>query len=120
MGGNNTQIYKLYKYDLEGNFVREFNSLRDALFIDNLHKPNVIANINGRIKHCKNNIYKKEYYLKLPKDLIPPSKKVYQYDLDGNFLKEFANPHQVQEINTVGIHKVVPYIKAGEVGSQAV
>jgi hypothetical protein len=97
-GGNNTQSYKVYKYDLDGNFLREFDSLRDAMFVDDLHKPHLIHHIQGKAEHYKKNIYSKNYYIKYPKELLPKVKKVYQYDLNGNFVREFENAHIITEL----------------------
>jgi len=96
LGGNNTSIYKIYKYDIDGNFIEEFNSLRDAMFIDDLQKPHLIAHLNGKYPHYKKFIYSKKYYLKYPSELLPKLKKVYQYDLNGNYIQEFDNPHQIE------------------------
>ena len=106
-GGNNTQIYKLYKYDLNGNFIKEFDSLRDAMFLDKLQKPHLIAHLKGKYKHIKKYIYSKKLYMKYPKELLPKLNKVYQYDLDGNYISEFDNPHQIEEkynVNNIYLH----------------
>jgi hypothetical protein len=100
-GGNCTSTYTIYKYDLDGNFIREFDSLSSAEFIDDLHTSHLIANLKGETKHYKKFIYSKIFYLKYPKELLPIIKTVYQYDLNGNFIREFDNPHQIEDTYNV-------------------
>ena len=100
-GGNCTSTYTIYKYDLDGNFVREFDSLSSAEFFDDLHAPHLIAHLNGEYDHYKKFIYSKKFYLKYPQELLPKLKTVYQYDLNGNFLREFENRHQIEDTYNV-------------------
>lgn len=106
-GGNNTQSYKLYKYDLDGNFIREFNSLRDAMFVDDLQKVHLIHHIQGQYDHCKKHIYSKTFYMKYPQELLPQFRIVYQYDLDGNYIQEFENANRIKKkyrVNNISSH----------------
>jgi hypothetical protein len=103
-GGNNTQSYKVYKYDIEGNFLREFDSLRDAMFVDNLQKVHLIHHLQGQYEHCKKNIYSKTLYLKYPQELLPQFKNVYQYDLNGNYIREFE--HAEEAFKITGINNI--------------
>lgn len=100
-GGNCTSTYKIYKYDLNGIFIKEFDSLTSAEFFDDLHTPHLINHLNGKYLHYKKFIYSKNFYLKYPQELLPKLKIVYQYDLDGNFIREFNNAHQVEDTYNV-------------------
>jgi hypothetical protein len=100
-GGNKTQSYKVYKYDLKGNFIREFDSLADVIFFDELQKPHLIHHLQGKVEHYKKNIYSKNYYIKYPQELLPTFNKVYQYDLNGNYITEFENAGQAFRITGI-------------------
>ena len=82
---------KVYQYDLDGNFIREWESATSAE--KELHITHVAsaAKMTRRIagKYQWRNYYS-ERINKI--DLINKSQyKVYQYDLDGNFIKEWDN-----------------------------
>jgi hypothetical protein len=100
---------KIYKYDLEGNFIREFEHIEQCKFIDNRSFFAIKNSIDRKIHSTLDCIYTQLPYIKLPDELIHrvPRKKyqkpinykpninneipVYQYDLDGNFIKEYKS-----------------------------
>jgi hypothetical protein len=100
---------KIYKYDLDGNFIREFEHLEQCKFIDNRSFFAIKNSIDRKIHSTLDCIYTQVQYIKLPDELIKrvPRKKyqkpinykpninneipVYQYDLDGNFVKEYKS-----------------------------
>ena len=82
---------KTYLYDINGNFIKEFNSRIDCAKEINFHQDGISSAIKG--SYCVN----KKYYIsdnKVDKFEIPlkgtnRSKEIYQYDLEGNFLKKW-------------------------------
>ena len=111
-GGESCNIDKnkkpVWKYDLDGNFINKYDSISDAAKEINFIKySNIIPNISYVAKKCKiahNFIWSNKY---LGKN-IPAQKrtlnykiKVYQYDLDGNFIQEF--PSRTTAANKLGI-----------------
>lgn len=84
---------KIYQYDTKGKFVKEYNSLLD-ISKEKTYITNVLRVLEGTCKLSDNYIWTINYYKKLPKEILKKhthilKKYVYQYDLKGNFVKEF-------------------------------
>ena len=102
---------KIFKYDKQGNFVKEFDSYNSCWELDNISAGHLWDILNGgKTKRIKGHIYSYDYYLKFPikEKLIDGRKKgvgaikIYQYDLDGNFIKEWtsaAEAHRTLKLN---------------------
>jgi hypothetical protein len=94
MGGINSKG-KVYKYDLEGKFIAEYEHIQECCFMNDLSDSHLLNHIRGQYATCKNNIYTKTYYIKLPNEYLNKkrkvrnSKKVYQYNVQGDFIQEF-------------------------------
>lgn len=93
MGGINSKG-KVYKYDLKGNFIAEYQHIQECCFMNNLSDSHLLNHIRGKYSTCKNNIYTKIYFIKLPDEYLNKKRKqrnslkVYQYDINGNFIQE--------------------------------
>jgi hypothetical protein len=95
------KISKVYKYDLKGNFIEEYNCLND-ISNDKIYKKNILRVLEGRHKISDNFIWRIDHHKKLPKDILKnhthnAKKIVYQYDLKGNFIKEYISSSHVAE-----------------------
>jgi hypothetical protein len=96
-----TPNIKIYKYDLNGNFIDEYLGFRQAAFMNNTTHASINACVNGRTTHCLNFIYTTEYYIKLPKSFLDKKflnvnrngymKPIHEYDLNGNYIQTFKN-----------------------------
>ena len=81
---------KVVQYDLDGNFIKVWKSGAEArreLNISDLYNA-----LNGKSKHCGG--YQWRYYIdKSSLENIEPikDKAVYQFDLQGNFIKVYKN-----------------------------
>jgi hypothetical protein len=84
-------IKTVYQYDLNGKFIKQFNSIKEA----SLEIHRCASNISDA---CTNNISCGGFYWSLSKldnlnlqDYFStkPTKKLYMYSIEGNFLKEF-------------------------------
>ena len=100
---------KIYKYDLDGNFIREFEHLEQCKFIDKRSFLGIKNNIERKRHSPFKCIYTDTFYIKLPDELLKPVPRkkyqkpinykpninneipVYQYDLEGNFIKEYKS-----------------------------
>jgi hypothetical protein len=95
---------KVYKYDLKGNFIAEYENIQECCFMNKLSDSHLLNHIRRQFKTCKNNIYTKTYYIKLPDEFldlkrkIRNSLKVYQYNVDGEFIAEFRNTRVAAEL----------------------
>lgn len=64
------QCIKIYKYDKSGNFVEEYNSIKEACEKNNIHVSSMIVYFKNNYSQLKGFIWKKEKY-----DKIEPYKK---------------------------------------------
>jgi hypothetical protein len=102
---------KVYQYDLQGNFITEYNSIIDLVSKTKFTKSGVWSALNNyeNIKTHKNYIFlyeKKDKIEPYKKEIHPRSKKVYQYDLNGKFIREYISANQASKesnINCGGI-----------------
>ena len=64
----------IYMYDLQGNFIRKFDSEREASKELGIYRTQIEKNLSGENKRCRNYIFKYDYYpsiepyKKAPKD----------------------------------------------------
>ena len=90
---------KTYLYDYRGNFLQEFESISEC--------AKYLELTPSRIQHCikdQTGIYKKWRVSNTKYDILPIQKKIshrncplYQYDLEGNFVKEWKNLSEIRE-----------------------
>jgi hypothetical protein len=99
---------KVYQYDLDGNFIKEYPSQIVASEQINVSEVTFRRHIWRNRQTCKGFIFTETLYIKLPKKLLPKksrinntSKKIVQYDLNGNFVKEWNRPMEIT--NTLNI-----------------
>lgn len=88
----------IYKYDLQGNFICEYPSLRAAADIQQISSSNLKGHIDGKWSHCHNHIYTRKYYIKIPKEILDnikprvyKTKEIHQYSLDGKYIKSYKS-----------------------------
>jgi hypothetical protein len=89
---------KIYKYDLDGNFVKEYESILDAVFQNNISYHSVLIKaINRKTNYCKGFLWSTSYKIKVqpykPKkvDYDLKNKSVHKYDLMGNYICSYSN-----------------------------
>lgn len=98
----NFEYEKVYQYDLNGNFIKEWASAKEASIELNISKNGIQSNCYNpvRNKTYKGFIWSYEYFEKIDIDKYLPkkyiknnknSKKVYQYDKDYNLIKIWAS-----------------------------
>ena len=102
---------KTYLYDINGNFINEFNSISDCSKNINEDLQKVSKAIRG--KFCIANTYycSDIKYEKFPVQptINHKNDKLYQYDLQGNFIKEWKNYSEVKKYfgKDVGIYAAI-------------
>jgi hypothetical protein len=103
---SNRKSISIYQYDLDGNFIREWKSITEASSNLNIEDGNICYAANGKrkiagnfqwsyIKHSKLKSYTREIH----------KKTVYEYGLDGNFIKEYSAVNLVDDIKPKLISK---------------
>lgn len=90
---------KVYLYDLNGDYQQEFNSISDcAKFVDDTPRK-ILSAIKGmyKVRQKWYASFKKNSKIQIPKNRSFKDLKIYQYDLNGNFIREFKNKKEVKE-----------------------
>jgi hypothetical protein len=92
----NSKFGKIYQYDLDGNFIAEYGSIAECNGVTGASHNTIKRSIKRYRPINSKFIYTNKFYIKLPENyfiekLHPNSKKVYQYDLNGDFIKEWIN-----------------------------
>jgi hypothetical protein len=88
---------RVFQYDLKGNFIKEWKSASHASKELNI-KTNISNACNGRIKTAGGFIWKYPDDNDFSKNIKGRTgKKVFQYDLKGNFIKEWKSGSQIQK-----------------------
>lgn len=77
----------VYQYDLDGNFIKKFNSTRAAGEELNISSAHICAVCNNKRKTANGFIFK--YYKK--SKIAKQNKKVVQLNLNNEFIKEFVS-----------------------------
>lgn len=93
--------------DLDGNFIKEYSSIKEASEETLYHYDNIRTNIKGKNHTCGNNIFiRKENYdpSKNYKYTNKNKKIIIQMDLNGNFIKEWEGVYEFLKENSLPRH----------------
>jgi hypothetical protein len=85
---------KILQYDLNGNFLKEFNSFRDAERETGINHGNISKCCSGRFKHTRGFIFKKKESEKEIVSIAVPNaakKAIVEVDASGNIIKEYIS-----------------------------
>lgn len=92
------RVKAVYQYDLDGNFIRGWNSIHDIVNELNFYKSTIMKNIRGEIYRCKNFIFSYEKKDKVPSygELKTTLGKrsthvIYMYDKNGELVDTFSD-----------------------------
>jgi len=97
---------KVYQYDLNGDFIAEYQHAIEAAHTLGINYTNIYLSIYGIMRQCNNTIWTDKYYIKLPKNLLDEALKskwikynrpIYQYDKFGKFIKSYKNLKEISE-----------------------
>jgi hypothetical protein len=100
-GKNNGKSKIVEQYDLNGNFIKKYDSLTEAANENSLDLKNISHCCRGESKSAYGFIWKYNgtAYKPIIKAERPDKrKKVYQYDLEGNFVKEWISVSEACKI----------------------
>ena len=88
--GLRKDLIKVYKYTLEGKFVKEYKSIADASRDTGISHATISSNVKGKTKKSKTFIFKKEKE-KVNKYTNPKNKKIFKKDEKGDILETFES-----------------------------
>lgn len=110
----------ILKYDLEGNFIREYKSMSEAERIEGINHASICICCNGRVSYQGNSIwiYKGDENtiqdrVQRVKRLITSPKKVAMYSKDGNYIKTFDSISQASKETDDSYIQIDRQIKTG-------
>ena len=90
-------LSKVNQYDLQGNFIRQWNSVMSAQNHFKNNGSGISSCLNGKCKTAYGYIWKYEDSNKKIELFNPYRRKICQYDLQGNFLKEWKSINKVEK-----------------------
>jgi hypothetical protein len=102
----------VFQYDLEGNFIQEFPSMSEASRILNIHLSTIFIALRDGTT-ANNFLFTRTLFNKLPpytgkikKPYVKRERKnkmfhVYQYDLEGNFIREFSSVNEMSSVLSI-------------------
>lgn len=109
---------KINQYTLDGKFIKTFNKVKDAAKELNMRETPIVMSCKLKQKsgggfiwkyyNGENNLTKEELKSYEPLKSYPPSKVIYQYDLEMNFIKKYESIRDIpKEFNRAGIRKCI-------------
>ena len=106
---------KVYSYNNNGDFIKEYESIADYAKAHDVHHACVQRAIKRKTK-CGGNYISLE---KVDRFVVESKKrirngKVYQYDLDGNFIQEFKNSTEAKSVVGDKYSRLTSYINNKE------
>lgn len=93
-----TKVCKIYQYSSSGEFEKEFNSISEAAIENNSTSSNISRGIKlGYL--VSNKYFSKEKFesFSIARYETIRKRKVYQYNLDGTFIREYNNANQAKK-----------------------
>lgn len=100
VGANNAKSRRVYQFDLEGNFVAEYESCGRAEHETGMSRKSIAKACTGALKQYNGYIwsYTKEFTPKGGKQLYSyADKTVLQCDMNGDVIREYANANDTKE-----------------------
>ncbi|EIJ38110.1 NUMOD1 domain-containing DNA-binding protein [Galbibacter orientalis] len=91
----------IYQYDIDGEFIAEYNSLESAANAVSAYKTCVGNACIGQNKTCKGYYWSYNLYDKYPLDRDARKKKVLQLELDGEVTGEFDSVSEASELTGI-------------------
>lgn len=108
---NNSLSKKVYQYDLNGNFIKEWTSISEVERQLNIDNSGISMCCKGKIKYFHNNQWRYEYSDSIDsinvfdlrsKNKKNKGKKVYQYSINGEYIGEYNNSRVAKEELNIG------------------
>lgn len=96
---NISQLISVDQYDLNGKFIKNYTSITEASKETNIKEQNIGAVINGRYKSVGGYLWcKKGKKLNIPREEKLNKRTILQYDLNGNFIKEWKTTTEAKNM----------------------
>lgn len=89
---------KIYQYDLKGNFISEYSSIKEASKKTNSSRTSIIGCLQGYYKTANNYIWSKGKNITID-DKVRVKTIIYQCDKNKNIIRKYYNTRQAEEYN---------------------
>lgn len=110
------QAKKVLQYDLDGNFIKKWNSTSDVSKAYDIDLSNIVRCCIGETKSCCGFMWEYMIGNEIPDKIIPykdkrgeiirKSKSVYQYDMDGYYLKKFNSSNEIKQLIGANVNHI--------------
>ena len=99
---------QISQYDMDGNLITTFKSIREAQRETNIERSNIQKNVYGKVNSAGGFVWVKGNNQKIDKSKVKhgTSVRVYQYDLSDNFIKDYVSMHEASKITGVSYQNI--------------
>lgn len=87
------QVKTIYQYDLDGNLIKEWDSVKQAGEALGINRPSISNCLKGRYKSAGGFIWRYSVEEVSP---VKKTKSIEQYDLDGNLIKVWDSINSIE------------------------
>lgn len=97
-GGDHAGAKRVYRYDLNGTFLAEYNSVADAAEKTGLNRKSIAKACSGGLKKYSECVwsYNNEFHYDDHKHYENRKGIICMYDLAGNLIKEYGSPDEMR------------------------
>ena len=97
-GGDNVRAKKVYRFDLNGNFISEYDSVAEAADATGLNRKSISKACTGGLKKYAECVwsYNKQFSYDDHRHYENRNGTVCMYDLSGNLIKEYNSPDEMR------------------------
>ena len=105
---NAPQCIETYQFDSNGNFINKYYSIHEAAITFNLSNVSIYKCVKNQQYSHGDYIWREKKDVKIINDIYKPinlpkkcktNRKIYQFDLDGNFIRLYKKLNEISEIN---------------------
>lgn len=102
---------KCYQYDLDGNFIQEFENFSEAAKKLNLDAYSIWRCLREEYQHLDKFQFKNYYKGQIPSWSDPRAKKVFVYTDDGEFIKSYSSQKEAAKDFGLSHQSISRYVK---------
>ena len=110
---HSTVSKRVYQFDLEGNFIRDYASSEEAGRILGIKATSISAVLRKKVHRCQKWLF--SYNKSIAKYKDPRSKYILQLDTDGNIIKEFSSIRRLKKDLGLGTDTITKMLRSNYV-----
>lgn len=105
------RLRKCYVYNLDGTYIKSFESVADASKELNVDATNILRCLDGLQTHAHQYQFRDYKKIKIDKWSKPQNKKVFVYDNNGNFIKTYNSQKECAQDFGVSESSICRFLK---------